>query len=46
MIVIVNSLPKEVFPFLFVHMYMYMNAPHSIEVEAGELESGIFATAV
>ena len=35
-IVIVNSLPKEVFPFLFVHMYMYMNAPHSIEVEAGE----------
>ena len=28
----INSLPKEVFPFLFVHMYMYMNAPHSIEV--------------
>ena len=35
-IVIVNYLPKEVFPFLLVHMYMYMTAPHSIEVEAGE----------
>ena len=35
-VITLNSLPTEVFPFLFVHMYMYMNAPHSIEVEAGE----------
>ena len=33
-IVIVISLPKEVVPFLLVHIYM--TAPHSIEVEAGE----------
>ena len=33
-IVIVISLPKEVVPFLLVHMYM--TAPHSIQVEAGE----------
>ena len=35
-IVIVISLPKEVVSFLLVHMYTYMTAPHSIQVEAGE----------